>query len=121
MTASDSYAARARLQADGTVQVHVTRGNGTPVNGGTVTGLTYSGGDQLRVRLQVEGINPTTVRAKVWKVGTTEPEAWRASMTDTTASLQVPGSVGIITYLFGTATNAPVVFGYDDLEVAPLG
>ena len=116
---TEYYAARLRLQADGSVQLHVTRG-GTPVNGGVVSGLTYAAGDRLQVRLQVEGTSPTAVRAKVWKASATEPAAWRASMTDSTASLQAPGSLGITTYLFGTATNAPVLFTYDDLWAGPL-
>ena len=122
VTSTDSYAGRVRLGADGSVQLHVTRGNGTPVSGGVVSGLTFAAGDQLRVKVQVDGTGPTAVRAKVWKAGQPEPETWRASMAaDTTASLQAPGSVGLVTYVFGTATNAPVVFGYDDLEVTPVG
>ena len=114
VTANDSYGARARLQADGSVELHLTRGGGSPVTGGTVAGLTFAPGDQLRIRLQVEGTSPTTMRAKVWKVGSTEPDAWRLSMSDSTASLQAPGGVGLVTYLFGSATNAPLVFSYDD-------
>lgn len=121
ITGTNYYGARLRLQADGSVLLHVTRGNGTPVDGGTVPGLTFVAGDQLRVRVQVDGTNPTTVRAKVWEVGQAEPATWFASMTDTTSSLQAPGSVGVATYLFGSAVNAPVAFGYDDLQAGPLG
>lgn len=119
-SATEAYAARVRLQADGSVQLHVTR-NGTPVNGGTVSGLTFAAGDELRVRLQVDGVSPTTVRAKVWKVGTPEPADWRATTTDATASMQVPGGVGVTSYLFGSATNAPVTVRYDDLWAGPVG
>ncbi|WP_199424896.1 LamG domain-containing protein [Actinotalea solisilvae] len=119
VTATDYYGARLRLQADGSVQLHVTRGNGTPVAGVVVPGLTYAAGDQLNVRVQATGVSPTTVRAKVWKVGTTEPAAWQTSMTDATASLQAAGGVGFSSYVFGSATNAPVVLAYDDLWVGP--
>ncbi len=118
---TDAYAARLRLQADGSVQLHVTRGNGTPVSGGVVTGLTFAAGDRLQVRLQVDGTAPTTVRAKVWKVGTPEPGAWRATMTDSTASLQVAGSVALGSYLFGSVTNAPVAVSFDDLWAGAVG
>lgn len=121
VTATDYYGARLRLQADGSVQLHVTRGNGSPVAGLTLPGLVFSAGDQMHVRLQVDGTGSTVVRAKAWKVGTAEPAAWQASMTDSTASLQTLGSVGLSTYLFGTATNAPVVVSYDDLWVGPVG
>ncbi|WP_199424898.1 PKD domain-containing protein [Actinotalea solisilvae] len=117
VTATDHYGARLRLQADGSVQLHVTRGNGSPVAGVVVPGLTYVAGDQLQVRVQATGTAPTTVRAKVWRAGTPEPEAWQTSMTDATASLQVPGAVGLSTFLFGTATNGPLTVSYDDLVV----
>ena len=119
-TATDYYGARIRLQADGSVQLHVTRGNGSTVAGVVVPGLTFAAGDRLQVRLQVDGVSPTTVRAKVWKVGSAEPASWQTSMTDSTASLQVPGSVGLGTYLFGSVTNGPIVFGFDDLWAGPV-
>ncbi|WP_199421740.1 LamG-like jellyroll fold domain-containing protein [Actinotalea solisilvae] len=117
VAAADAYAARVRLQADGSVQLHVTRGNGSPVAGVVVPGLTYAAGDRLQVRVQATGSSPTTVRAKVWRAGTPEPAAWHTQATDTTASLQVPGAVGLSTYLFGSATNGPLTVAYDDLAV----
>lgn len=118
---TSSYAGRLRLQADGTVQVHVTR-DGTAVNGGLVTGLTYAPGDKIEVRVQVEGASPTVVRAKAWKAGEPEPAAWRATMTDATvAALQAPGTgVGLWTILSGTSTNGPVAVAYDDVWVGPI-
>ncbi|WP_024285418.1 PKD domain-containing protein [Cellulomonas sp. KRMCY2] len=119
---TDAYAARLRLAADSSVQLHVTRGNGTPVAGGVVTGLTFAAGDQLQVRLQVEGTSPTTVRAKVWKVGTTEPATWNATMTDNTiAALQTAGGLGLQSYTGGVTANPAVVFSYDNLWAGPLG
>jgi PKD repeat protein len=119
---TDAYAARLRLAADGSVQLHVTRGNGTPVAGGVVTGLTFAAGDQLRVRLQVEGASPTTVRAKVWRVGTAEPTNWGATMTDNTIpGLQAPGGLGLQSYTGGVSGNPAVVFSYDDLLAGPIG
>ena len=120
VSATNYYGARLRLQADGSVQLHVTRGNGTVVAGVVVPGLTFTAGDQLQVRVQVEGTAPTTVRAKVWEVGTAEPAAWQTSMTDSTASLQVAGAVGLSSYLFGSVTNGPVVVGFDDLWAGPV-
>ncbi|MEL4318547.1 PKD domain-containing protein [Leifsonia sp. YIM 134122] len=83
----------------------------------TVPGLTYVGGDALLVRLQVTGTSPTTVQAKVWKSGTTEPAGWVRSVTDATPSLQTAGSTGVSTYLSGSSTSAPVVFRIDDVIV----
>lgn len=47
-------------------------------------GLSFVAGDQLKVRMQVTGTSPTTIRAKVRKLGTTEPATWRRSITDAT-------------------------------------
>jgi PKD repeat protein len=44
---------------------------------------------------------------KVWKEGTAEPADWQLTATDNTASLQVPGGVGLLTYLSGSSTSAP--------------
>ncbi len=50
-----------------------------------------------------------------------EPAAWTLTTTDTTASLQNPGAVGIYTYVSGSATNAPVKTYIDNLLVgAPV-
>ena len=116
----DAYSARLRLQADGSVQLHLTRGNGSPFKGGTVTGLTYGAGDRLAVRVEVTGFSPTTIRAKVWGAADPEPVAWTVEATDSTASLQAPGGLGISSYLFGTVTNGPMSLSYDDLVVRPV-
>ncbi|WP_304412825.1 PKD domain-containing protein [Cellulomonas sp. HZM] len=116
----DAYGGRIKLLADGTVQLHVNKPSGT-IAGGTVPGLTFAAGDKLKVRLQVDGVSPTTVRAKVWRAGSDEPSTWFATGTDATDSLQVAGSVGITSYLSASAANGPVVFGYDDLAVTTIG
>jgi hypothetical protein len=69
------------------------------------------------VRLQVEGTAPTTLRARAWKAGTTEPTAWHVTRTDSTAGLQSPGGVRLTSYLSSSATNGPFVVRYDDLRV----
>jgi hypothetical protein len=81
----------------------------------TLTGLTVAPGDKLNVKVQANGTSPTTLRAKVWKVGSAEPAAWGATTTDSTAALQGAGGVGFEAYLSGSATNAPQVVSVDDL------
>jgi PKD repeat protein len=120
---NDAYGARVRLAADGSVQLHATRevaGTTTAVAGGVVTGLTFAPNDQLLVRTQVQGVSPTTVRVKVWKAGTTEPTDWRATITDTTASLQAGGGVGVTVYHGGTTGNPAIAFSWDDLTARPV-
>jgi hypothetical protein len=55
----------------------------------------------------------------VWAVGSSEPATWTASVTDTTAGLQAAGSIGLMGYLSGSATNAPLVVRFDDLVAVP--
>ncbi|SFF27248.1 hypothetical protein SAMN04488035_2229, partial [Flavimobilis marinus] len=115
------YGARVRLGTDGSVQLHVTRGSGTPMAGGVVQGVTFGAGDELRLRLQVEGTSPTVVRAKVWPEGSAEPEAWRAVGSDSTAALQAAGGLGIQSYTGGPSGSPSVVFSYDDLQAGSIG
>ena len=118
------YRAKVRLLANGQVALSLVRTNSSGVettirNEATVAGLTATAGTQLRVRVQVTGTNPTTVRAKVWSASATEPAAWAASVTDSTSGMQVAGSVGFNTYLSSSTTNAPLVVRFDDLAVTP--
>lgn len=119
--ASAHYGARVRLNADGTVMLHATATNDTPIAGATVPGLTFAAGDQLRVRVQAEGTYPTTIRAKVWKAGQSEPGTWQVQTTDATTGLQTPGGIGVSAYLSASATNAPVQLSIDDLLATPIG
>jgi hypothetical protein len=115
------YRAKVRLLANGSVQLILNRAEGSEVvlAAVTVPGLTVGPATVLRVRAQAIGTSPTTVRAKVWLDGTPEPPSWQLSATDSSAALQAPGTVGIVTYLSGSATNAPVTVIVDDLWAAP--
>jgi len=86
----------------------------------TVSGLTYAPGDSLRVAFQVSGDGTTTsLKAKAWTVGTTEPSSWLASATDTESTLQDAGYVGFVGYAT-SITNGPVVVSVDNLSVNKL-
>ena len=122
-TAGD-YRAKLRYVSNGTVALSLQR---VATNGAetailpevTVSGLTLAAGDRATMRVQVFGTSPTTVRARVWKQGTTEPTTWQRSVTDSTAGLQVTGSLGVYGYLSGAATNGPITLSVDDLVVNP--
>ena len=124
VSAGNDYRVKFRVQANGAVTAQLVR-----VVGGTetaiqtvnaVAGLTYAPGDVLRVRFQVSGTGTTTLAAKVWKDGTTEPAAWLLQGTDTTAALQANGSVGLWLYLSGSSTAAPMTMSVDDFVAGPL-
>ena len=82
-----------------------------------VPGLTVAAGDEIRLRMTATGSSPTTLQAKVWRVGSPEPANWLLTAGDATASLQTSGSVGLMSYLWSSAGNAPVRARFDDLEV----
>ncbi|MBD9698243.1 PKD domain-containing protein [Flavimobilis sp. GY10621] len=113
------YVARLRVGTDDSLQLHVGRGVATiaPLAGGVVPGLTFDPAVRYRIRLQVTGASPTTVRAKVWVNGTAEPGAWFASTTDSTADLQSAGGIGLQAYVGGAAGSPTVTVGWDDLVV----
>jgi len=124
-SSGDNYRGLVRFMGNGSVQAALYRnlsggGSATVAGPVTVSGLTYAVGDILEARGQVAGRNPTTLRLKVWKKGTSEPTAWTLTGTDTSAALQVAGSVGFTSYIPSQVTNAPVEFAYDDLRATPL-
>jgi PKD repeat protein len=116
-----TYGARVVVDASGAVKLQLQRSTDTVLLGAIVPGLTYVSGDRLQFRLQVTGTSPTTIRARVWKVGTTEPAAWQVTATDSTAALQSAGGIGIYNYLSGSATPTSLVVSFDDLWAGPAG
>lgn len=115
------YRGRVRFMAGGGVQIFITRNQGGETNLANlvVPGLTVGANEMVNVRFQATGTSPTTLRLKVWKVGTTEPAGWQLTTTDSSAALQSGGGVGLVTYLSGSATNAPVLGLFDDIWAGP--
>jgi PKD repeat protein len=114
-----SYQAKIVLRAGGSVTLALTRSTGseTVISPAIVVpGLAIAAGEQLTVRLQTVGLNPTVVQAKVWKAGTVEPAAWQRSVSDSTAALQMAGGIGVSIYVSSSSTNAPVVVSLDDVS-----
>ena len=124
-TSGGDYRGRVRLTSSGGVAIAVSRvvsGAETMLGSELVLpGVTYAAGTKLTLRLQVQGTGTTTLRLKVWPTSGSEPADWQVVKTDTTAGLQTAGSVGLVTYLSGTATNGPVVASFDDLAVTSAG
>lgn len=115
---SGDYRAKVSISASGAVSLQASRvSGGETALGSANPGLTYVPGDELQLRLRVTGQSPTTVSAKIWKVGTAEPAAWQVNAQDSTAALQGTGAIGFSTYLSGSATNLPVTVRYNDLLV----
>ncbi|GAA3687545.1 hypothetical protein GCM10023081_26080 [Arthrobacter ginkgonis] len=114
------YGARAVVASGGSVQLQVRRST-TTLRAITVPGLAFASGNRLRLRLQVVGASPTTIRAKVWKLGTPEPTTWQITTTDSTAGLQAAGTMGFYSYFSSGASPASLVVSVDDVWAGTTG
>ncbi|WP_460605060.1 PKD domain-containing protein [Jatrophihabitans fulvus] len=113
VSAGNEYAAKVLVYPDGSVTVRLVRvvaGVETvlaaPVR---LSGVVVSAGMSLTVRVQVTGSAAgTTLRARAWPAAGVEPGTWPVSASDTTATLQASGYVGVVAYLSSAATTSPV-------------
>jgi 3',5'-cyclic AMP phosphodiesterase CpdA len=112
------YRAKLWWRPGNTVRVSLSRSDSagveTAIGGSVMLAGGVTPGEQVRVRLQVTGTAPSTIKAKVWPASQSEPTAWTVSATDATASLQTAGYVGVMAYLSASATDAPVTVAVDD-------
>jgi PKD repeat protein len=119
------YEARLRAMPAGTslTLFRVVNGGYTNLGGTNVPGLVYAPGDVWRLQLEATGSGTTALAAKLWKVGEAEPVDWQLTANDTTAALQGPAGVGLLSLLSGAGgTGSPVFAHYDDLSaVDPSG
>ena len=119
---TSDYRVRLRLQPTATTLILTKLVNNveTTLKSVVIPGLAVVAGDALRIRLQVAGSGSTTLSGKVWRVGSPEPSAFQATVADSEASLQSAGGVGLLAYLSGSATVAPVVASFDNLNVTSI-
>ncbi|OMQ15481.1 hypothetical protein A7K94_0209115, partial [Modestobacter sp. VKM Ac-2676] len=107
--AGEEYRVRVRVMADGRVALALSRLSGGseafPGGESIVPGLTYTAGGVLHVRVQVAGVGTTEIRATAWADGQTEPATPTITRTDSSAELQVTGSVGLTVHRPGTSTE----------------
>jgi len=101
------------LTGTGKVFIRGQTSTGTNVFADADTSLTFTPGDTFVLRVQAEGANPTTIRAKAWKAGAAEPSAWMVTATDTTAALQSAGTLGIRTL---NSSSTVTTLSFDNLR-----
>lgn len=103
--ATNDYHARILAAADtGAITVGLYRGDAAVITASVSTGVSLTAGTKIRSRVQALGSSPTTIKAKVWLDGATEPD-WQITGTDSTAAMQVAAVPGIrIGLAGGTAT-----------------
>jgi hypothetical protein len=121
VAANQEYRGRVRFLADGRVGVAAVKLSGSTAEviiGREVllSGLTYTPGGELNVRVQASGSGTTELAVTVWAAGTAEPVTPTVSATDSTETLQAAGSVGLTAYLSGSAT-APVELRFPQFTV----
>jgi rhamnogalacturonyl hydrolase YesR len=122
INATTDYELKLHYTATGAVTAaleRVTAGTQTVLTTITLPGLTYTAGHVLQTRLRVVGTNPTTISASVWPQGTSQPTGWQLTTTDTTATLQNPGTIGITPYLSSTFSGTPETLTIDNLTAGP--
>ena len=96
--AADDYRLVVRLAQNRSLSAAlVSRQAGKVVPLSNTAGLLgeYEAGQGLRVRLQVFGVNPAVLRAKVWADGEEEPQTWTVTAQDSYEPLLRGGAVGI--------------------------
>jgi hypothetical protein len=101
------------LTGTGKVFISGQTSMGTNLFANLDTGLTFTVGDTFALRVQAEGANPTTIRAKAWKAAAAEPAAWMVTATDTTAALQTAGTLGIRTL---NSSSTLTTISFDNLR-----
>jgi hypothetical protein len=92
-------------QSRNTVFLRAQRSDGGYLSSDLDTGIAAANVVVLWLRVEFQGTNPTTVLARVWRDGTTEPSSWLLSTTDSTSAQQVGGAVGVRARNEDTAAN----------------
>ncbi|WP_227497251.1 metallophosphoesterase [Planctomonas psychrotolerans] len=118
VTATSDYRAKVVVAANGRLQLQLVRrvnGAETTLAAAVVGTFVQSPGTRYTVAVQAVGTGPTTLRAKLWPVGGTEP-GWLLTTQDGATGLQAAGGIGVVSYESSSAT-APVTMTVDELRV----
>jgi PKD repeat protein len=86
-----------------------------------IPGGTYTPGLVVHLRLMVTGTGTTALSGKAWFGAAAEPADWQVTASDSTASLQRPGGVGVHAYVSSSATNTPTTLSVDNLRTTTPG
>lgn len=125
-TDNDSgYGAQVIMQTSGQVHANFVKRLGgvqTALTTAANTGLpSQVAGTEYWLAFSFEGINPTQLRLKVWRVADAEPAGWTFTTTDSDAALQISDGVGFRLGTGSGTTNQPIVFNLDDFNATEIG
>lgn len=117
------YRAKVNMTNAGAFSIVGSRSvNGSETNLGASAnpGITPASNTWYRLRAQVEGTSPTSIRIKLWQEGSAEPVSWQYTTTDSEATLQAAGPSGVRTFIHSSTTNGPVSATIDDYTVESI-
>jgi len=107
---SNEYRASVQFTAAGDVSLRIAGAANRTLASSSATGLTQAAGEPLRVRMQVVGVSPTLIQAKVWKVSSAEPADWQVTVSDAAPALQSGGYVALALLSGESAARATATF-----------
>lgn len=84
------------IQGAGTdVKIRAQRSDGSSLASDVDTRIAAKDQEAVWFRVEVTGTNPTTIQARAWLDGTTEPSTWLLNITDGNSAEQKAGMVGV--------------------------
>lgn len=112
-TAAGIYQARVRIE-DGLLRLYVLRDETSLASSTTIT-HTYVAGQVIWLDVRVMGTGPTTISAKMWVAGSSEPADYQQVATDSTAGMQVAGAVTLRAAISGSPSSTPIM-AYEEMS-----
>ena len=117
-TKAGQYQATVRIGSAGNPVVTVSRvvkGKETSL-GSYVLTQPYTAGQPLHLRMVVDGAESTNIQAKLW-AGDSEPAEWGIEVVDNDKTLNEAGTVGLTTYMSGSAGPETVTLAVDKVTI----
>ena len=117
-TKAGQYQATVRIGSAGNPVVTVSRvvkGRETAL-GTYVLPQPYTAGQPLHLRMVVDGAESTNIQTKFW-AGDTEPTEWGIEVVDNDKTLNEAGTVGLTTYMSGSAEPETVTLLVDKVTI----
>ncbi|MCK9922459.1 hypothetical protein MXD61_11305 [Frankia sp. AgPm24] len=114
MTFNDYYRVRVQAEVGGALVLAVLRAT-TQIGATVATGLTYTTGTQLALRVRIIGHR---VLARLWPVAAAEPTTWGIDRTVDVATGQIAsGRVGLALSAFAGNTNTNPAASFDEFHL----
>ena len=117
-TKAGQYQATVRIGSAGNPVITVSRvvkGRETSL-GSYVLTQPYTAGQPLHLRMVVDGAESTNIQAKFW-AGDSEPAEWGIEVVDNDKTLNEAGTVGLTTYMSGSAGPETVTLAVDKVTI----